>query len=130
MATTASLTADTTVIASMLVGKPPAQLDLRRNPFAFGTGRKERHRVASSPRPAEPPSAAVSTSTADDWPTLIGIAQERDGTRTAILVDAKGELMFALAGSVLGGYRVRRIDAEAIELEAAATGQLRWGRVR
>jgi hypothetical protein len=120
------------VSAAPRIGTTSVKLDIRRNPFEFGRARQSPHRDAllnSSP-PAQPRRSGDSTPTIVEWPTLIGIAEERDGTRTAILVDAKGELLFALNGSVVGAFRVHLTDADAIELEEVGTGQMHSARVR
>lgn len=95
-----------------------------RNPFAFG-----------DVRPARPPAAAMVHATVADAPgsaaaaipqlALVGMAEDPSATgvrRTAVLAGTGDAVYFVTEGeTVLGRYRVSKIDADVIELEDLQT---------
>ena len=100
-----------------------------RNPFSFGV-------VPQAPQPRtvraavavdEPPAAPV----APPPPvlTLMGIAEEAspDGPRRTAVIGGEGDHLFMVKeGDVLGGaYKVKKIGADAVELEDLTTTAFR-----
>lgn len=90
-----------------------------RNPFRFGAG--EVTGSAPSPRSEAPPPVETIVPALPPPPPirLAGIAEDRAGDRverTAVLSSPSGVLLVHEGDTVLGQYRVARIDADAVEL--------------
>ena len=98
------------------LGVVVAPRPVTRNPFLFASKAQS---AIQAPRavesPASPPVPAAPRV------TLLGVAEDRDGVRTAILTMG-GELLFAKEDERIGGarYRITTIGADAIELEDTA----------
>jgi hypothetical protein len=98
-----------------------------RNPFAFDVKPASR-----APRGAEPIAAAAAAPTdAETSPTLllVGVAEEPSPEglhRTAILSGPGGAVYMVMEGqSFAGRYRVRKIGADAVELQDLLTSGFR-----
>jgi hypothetical protein len=104
---------------------------VHRDPFAFGgTGPVRPSPAADVPAPVEP--AEAPGAPADPEIVLQGMAESGEGesvVRTAIL-NVGGELVFATAGSTLGGrFTVVAVGDTSIEIEAIDGGTrrtIRW----
>lgn len=97
---------------------------VHRDPFAFGGAAPVRPSPATDePVPIEPAPAPAEPAVPDV--VLQGMAESREGetlVRTAIL-SVGGELVFATAGSILGGmFTVVAVGPESIEIEAIDGG--------
>jgi hypothetical protein len=94
----------------------------QRNPFRFGLARPEVNRGGDLPDPAPapvPPPVAVPIVAPPPPLKLSGIAEDQKSEqmeRTAILSSPSGVLLVREGDSVLGEYRVGRIESEAVEL--------------
>lgn len=93
-----------------------------RNPFRFGAARR--------PRSVEAPAAVIAPPPVELPPppppvTLSGFAEDQVGDRlerTAILSSPSGVLLVREGDTVMGLYKVARIDGSAVELEKIADG--------
>jgi hypothetical protein len=101
----------------------PAYRDPARNPFRFGEREVPRPAPSASPAPKTLEPTAIEPVTAALPPpppvTLSGIAEDRSGDgveRTAVLSSQAGVLLVREGETVLGRYRVTRIEANAVEL--------------
>lgn len=102
-----------------------------RNPFSFGV----------APRVPQPRTVRAAVAPADEQPvaapapppppvlTLMGIAEEAspDGARRTAVIGGEGDHLFMVReGDLLGGaYKVRKIGADAVELEDLTTKAFR-----
>ena len=101
-----------------------------RNPFSFGI----------APRAPQPGMVRAAVAPADEQPaapfappppvlTLMGIAEEAspDGPRRTAVIGGEGDHLFMVKeGDVLGGaYKVKKIGADAVELEDLTTKAFR-----
>jgi hypothetical protein len=111
------------------IAAAPVPTSPLRNPFTFAPKEDPRQRPA-------PPSPAAALTRATDVPdlsepplSLIGVAEQQSPegiVRTAILSTDSDELFMLTEGDVLGArYRVRRIEADAVELIDLVTNSIR-----
>jgi hypothetical protein len=94
----------------------------QRNPFRFG-GRRMEPAGGDVPDPVRPePQPAMPLAVVPPPPpplSLSGIAEDQKGDRlerTAILSSPSGVLLLREGDTVLGDYRVARVESEAVEL--------------
>jgi hypothetical protein len=91
----------------------------RRNPFRFGEGVADADRGGDIPAPASEAPVAVPVVPPPLPVSLSGIAEDQVGQqveRTAILSSPSGVLLVKEGDDIGGGYRIGRVESEAVEL--------------
>lgn len=96
-----------------------------RNPFRFGSAEPQPRPAGRSEAPADALPAAPTQAPAPVPVRLSGLAAdvvEGQTVRIAILTTARGVELVKEGETVTGGYRVRSIDDNTVELESIADG--------
>jgi hypothetical protein len=108
-----------------LMAQAPAPGLNARNPFSFGSSRAARSVAAPAPAAAvaaEPEAAPIVSPPAL---TLMGVAEDTtpDGPHRTAIIAGDGDTLYMVAeGDAVGDrYRVRKIGADAVELEDLVT---------
>lgn len=100
-----------------------------RNPFSFGVAPRAPQPRTIRAAVAEEPPVAAPTAPPPPALTLMGIAEETspDGPRRTAVIGGEGDHLFIVReGDLLGGaYRVKKIGADAVELEDVTTKAFR-----
>jgi hypothetical protein len=93
---------------------------LERSPFEFRSNRRLRDMRPAGP--ARIPDTAITTPAAEvtpALPTLVGIAEQNGPTgmvRTGIFTDPDGVVHFALAGQMIGRFRIAAVESSCVVL--------------